>query len=195
MLIWVPVYWIQIGPANFLWLCDVTNFVILVGLWAESALLLSAAACGAFLIQSIWCLDFFSRLIFGVHALSGTEYMFDPAEPLWLRSLSLFHVAVPILLIYCVKRLGYDRRAFAFQSALAAIVLPLSFLPDKERNLNWVWKVFGVEQTWMPPWAWLLVCLLAYPLLIFWPIHQLLTRVLPEPAASRTGRDGGASAF
>ena len=176
-ILWVPAYWHANGPANFLWLCDVANFVLLVALWRESPLLFSSQAVGIVLIQAVWAFDFLARLATGTHPIGGTEYMFDPADPLWLRSCSLFHLWTVPLVLWAVRRLGYDRRALALQSALTAAVLPASFLAGTPaQNLNWLWEPFGVPQTWMPPWAWLLFSIAAYPLVLYWPAHALLRR-------------------
>ena len=53
MVVWVPVYWWQHGPANFLWLCDVANFAITAALWLESPLLFSSQAVGVLVIQIV----------------------------------------------------------------------------------------------------------------------------------------------
>ena len=34
MAVWIPVYWVHSGPENFLWLCDVANFLIGLALGA-----------------------------------------------------------------------------------------------------------------------------------------------------------------
>ena len=54
--------------------------------------------------------------------------MFDAAEPLWLRLLSLFHVVVPVLLPWAIRRLGYDPRGWKLQTAIAWVVLPVTYL-------------------------------------------------------------------
>ncbi len=177
MAVWVPAYWLHNGPDNFLWLCDVANFVVAAAVFLESPLLFSASASGVLVVQVVWIVDVLGRLVFGVHPVGGTEYMFDAAEPLAMRLLSLFHVAMPALLLWGVRRLGYDRRGWKLQSAFVWILLPATyFLTDPANNINWVWKPFGVEQTLMPPLAYLGVCMLAYPLLLFWPTHLLLAR-------------------
>ena len=175
--VWVPVYWIHNGPDNFLWMCDVANLVVAVAIWRESRLLFSSQAAGVLLVQVLWAVDFFGRLFFGVHPIGGTEYMFDAAEPLFPRLLSLFHLAMPPLLLWGVARLGYDRRGWRLQTALIWVVLPVTFLltgPDV--NINWVWGPFGKIQHLMPPWLYLLVNMAAYPLLLFLPTHALLSR-------------------
>jgi hypothetical protein len=71
---------------------------------------------------------------------------------------------------------GYDRRALWAQSALAAVILPVSRLAgDEVSNLNWLWRPFGLEQTLMPPLAWLLFAMVAYPLVLYGPSHLVLS--------------------
>ena len=190
MVVWLPVYWTHHGPVNLLWLCDVTNFFIAMALVMESPLLFSSQAVGVLLIQVAWMMDFFGRLILGQHVIGGTEYMFEAAEPLWLRAMSLFHIFVPVLLIWAIWRLGYDKRGWKLESVLIWLILPLSYLAaSPEKNLNWLWSPFGVEQTLVPPGYYLLFCMFAYPAVLFWPTHRALLKwarsrrvpILPDP--------------
>ena len=190
MAFWVPVYWVENGPANFLWLCDVANFVLLVALWRESALLVSSQAAGVLLVQTLWAVDFLAAVAFGVHPFGATVYMFDEASPLGLRALSLFHLAVPPVLVWAVWRLGYDRRGWRLETVLVWLLLPICWLfTDPERNLNWVFEPFDRPQTLLSPAAYLVALMAAYPLLLFLPSHLALTawarwrgrlRLLPE---------------
>ena len=181
MALWGAVYWAENGPQNFLWFCDLANWITLGGLWLGSPLLLSASLVGVALAQVGWAVDFFGRLALGFHPIGGTEYMFDPGEPLWLRALSLFHLWMLPLLIWLVRRTGYDRRGFTLQSAIALVVLPVSFwVGTRAENLNWVWGLFGVEQTWMPPGWWLLCTMVLYPLVLFYPAHLMAAKWLPR---------------
>ena len=173
-VVWVPVYYVYSGPANFLWLCDVGNLVILIALWTGSRALFSSQATGVVLIQLLWVVDVLGRLTLGFHPIGGTEYMFDPSEPVVVRWLSLFHLWVPILLLSMVYRLGFDRRGWRLQSLIAWAVLPLSYLPDPELNLNWLWRPFGIEQTVLPPVLYMMACLVLYPLLLFLPSQLAL---------------------
>lgn len=177
MAAWVPAYWIMNGPANFLWFCDLANFLLFAAVWIESPLLFSSQAVAVLLIQIVWTVDFLSALLTGFHPVGGTEYMFDPMEPLWIRLLSLFHVVVPVLMLWAIQRLGYDPRGWKLQTVIAWVVLPVTYLlTDPAANINWLWKPFGIEQTLMPPWAYLLVCMAAYPLVLYLPTHWALAR-------------------
>ncbi len=177
MVVWVPAYWVQYGPGNFLWLCDAANFVVAAAIWLESPLLFSSQAVAVLLIQTLWTIDVVARLVAGVHPIGGTDYMFDPSIPLPMRLLSLFHVWIPALLLWAVWRLGYDRRGWRLQIAFTWLLLPATYLLiDPERNLNWVWGPFGGHQTALPPLLYLLLlCVAGYPLVVYLPAHLLLT--------------------
>ena len=109
LIVWIPVYWRQYGAQNFLFFCDIGNVLIGIGLWLESPLIFSWAACGLLLFQSLYTVDLAGALLTGHHLIGGTEYMFDPHLPLLIRLLSLFHVVSPPLLLWAIWKLGYDR--------------------------------------------------------------------------------------
>lgn len=170
MLVWVPLYWIENGPANFLWVCDFANFVTLAAIWLESPLLATSQLAGVFVIQLAWAIDYFGRLLLGFHLIGGTEYMFDPAEPIWLRALSLFHLWTVPLLIWLVRRVGYDRRGWKLETAIALALFPLGQqIGTPEQNLNWMWRPFGIEQVWLPPLVFAFLAIPLAALLLFLP--------------------------
>src|ERR1700722_4287197 len=90
MLVLVPVYWVNYGPANFIYFCDAALFLALFAVWTNNALPASMAAVGILVPQFFWCLDFGGELL-GFHMTGMTSYMFDARSPLFLRGLSLFH--------------------------------------------------------------------------------------------------------
>ncbi|MDV2983069.1 UNVERIFIED_CONTAM: hypothetical protein Q9R58_01995 [Methylobacteriaceae bacterium AG10] len=201
MAVLVPVYLTQYGPTNFLYFCDIALILTLVGIWAESALLVSICAVGILAPQTLWVVDFAAQA--AGHPLTGmTAYMFNRETSPFLRGLSLFHGWLPFLLVYLVWRLGYDRRAWAAWSALAVVVLFVCFFlmppprPDPGLtpvNINYVWGMSdNAAQTMMPAWAWFTGLVVGIPLLICWPTHRLLIWLMPEvrltsPAASPAG--------
>lgn len=182
MAVWVPVYWIYIGPENFLWLCDLANIILLFGIFTESALVISSQAVGVLLVQVLWTVDFLSGALVGTHVIGGTEYMFDTQVSPWLRSLSLFHVAIPPVLVFALLRLGYDPRGLKLQCVIVWLLLPVTYLvTSPELNINWLDSPFGHAQTLMPAGAFLGVMMLAYPLILFLPTDWFL-RLTFEPA-------------
>jgi len=186
VLVWAPVYWWHYGPRNFLWFCDIGNFLIMIGLWAESSLVLSWQACSVLAVQILFTVDLVARALLGFHPIGGTGYMFNDDGsniPIGMRLLSLFHVVTPPVLLWGVRRLGYDRRAFLWQTATAWIVLPICWLGWSEKvNLNWVWGPFDHPQyVLQPPGLYLIVCMLAYPVVLYLPTHLLLSRFFRRP--------------
>jgi hypothetical protein len=178
--VWAPLYWWQWGPTTFLWFCDVANILILVGLWRESSLILSWQAVSVLLFQIAYSVDVVGRAILGRHLIGGTEWVFtDASIPPYIKAISVaMHLAAPPLLVWALRRLGYDRRGLACQAATACVLLPICwFVSDPTLNLNWVYKPFNKPQVWMSPVLYLLVCILGYTVLVFLPTHFALLRL------------------
>jgi len=188
MAVLVPVYWAKYGPTNFLYFCDVALFLILAAVWTESALFAGMAAVGIILPQMLWCADFAGHLA-GFKLTGMTDYMFDAGRPLYLRGLSLFHGWLPFLLLFLVKRLGYDRRALPAWTALAWALMLVCFfflpapgsLPAGAKtpvNINYVFGMSDTApQTRMPARAWLALLLTALPAVVYAPTHFLLKKL------------------
>lgn len=174
LLVWIPFYWHQYGAQNFLYFCDLGNCFIAAALWLESPLLFSWQACGLLLFQTLYSIDLIGALLSGKHVIGGTEYMFDPHVPLPMRLLSLFHIAVPPLLLWAIWRLGYDPRGWKFQTLTAWVVVPINYFWRPQFDVNWARGPFFREQHVVPGIVYLLFYLIAAPLLVYWPTHLLL---------------------
>lgn len=173
----VPVYWVEYGPANFLWFSDIALFVVAYSMWTGNRLLYSMMAVGVLPLEFVWTVDILTLgNLFGLAA-----YMFDDQYPLWLRALSLFHVPVLAILIWMLVRQGYDRRALWPQTLLAWIVLPLSWwLTDPEGpagNVNWVHGLGPGVRELLAPGAYLLAYMALLPILVYLPMHFMLRRL------------------
>ena len=171
---WAPAYWRQYGVQNFLFFCDIGNVLIGIGLWLESALIFSWVACGVLLIQTLYAIDLAGTLLTGHHLIGGTEYMFDPALPLWIRLLSLFHIATPPLVLWVTWHLGYDPRGWKLQTLTAWVVVPINFFWRPDHDVNWARGLFFHEQHTMPPLLYLLGYLIVAPCFIYFPTHVFL---------------------
>jgi len=136
VLVLVPAYAAAYGPANFLFLCNLSVFLTTIGLWTGSRLLLSSQAVGLLAIAAAWTLDLALRLLLGRHLIGGTEYMWDERFPLVTRLLSFYHVAESAVLLYALRRLGYDRRGYLLQSAIAIAAVWAGRLAGPSANVN-----------------------------------------------------------
>lgn len=173
----IPPYWIQYGPQNFLWACDIALLLAVFALWRESARLASTLAVAVLVPELAWNVDFFARLIAGLNmfGLDATSYMFDTSVPLLVRALSMFHLFLPILLLWLLYRLGYHSHACMTATGLTWVVLPICyFFTEPERNINWVFGLETIPQQWMPGIVYLAAMMILVPLLFYLPAHLLL---------------------
>ncbi|HEU4342458.1 MAG TPA: membrane-associated protein [Candidatus Binatia bacterium] len=178
VIVLVPVYWIRYGPANFLWFSDVGLFGTLVALWLESRFLLSMMATGVLLFDIVWNLIFFPKLLLDAGPEGVVGYMFDPEIALPIRALSLFHVALPIIQLWSLRKMGYDVRAWKYQSLLGCIILALTYsVSSPEKNINWVFGVIEAPQKWLPAPLYLAALMGIYPILVCFPTHLVLKRL------------------
>jgi hypothetical protein len=82
-------------------------------------------------------------------------------------------VPLPAGLVWLVARLGYDRRAWLYQSLLALVVLPMTYwLTDPAENVNWV-RGLASPQRSLPPWLYLTLLIVAFSLVLYLPPHLL----------------------
>jgi hypothetical protein len=175
VLVLVPAYLGHYGPGNFLWLSDIALFGGLIALWFRLPLLASMQAVAVLVPETTWNVDLLLRLVFDVRLLGMTEYMFMPSIPLSIRLLSLFHVWLPLALVWMVKQFGYDRRALAYQTVAGTVVLIATYvLTSPDVNINVVQQVGrfrGLQSL-------ALTCIL-FPLLCYLPVHLLLRATVP----------------
>lgn len=206
MAVLVPCYWVLYGPTNFLYFCDVALFLTLLAVWTEKPLWASMGAVGILLPQAFWMLDFISTAL-GFPLFGLTNYMFDASKPLFTRGLSFFHFWLPILLIYLLKKLGYDRRALLAWTGLALVVLCVGYFwlpappapPDRPHlpvNVNYVYGLSDDKpQTWMSPGAYFLLVLSVLPVAVYAPTHLVLRRLFGRLQSGHESPDAGAAAL
>jgi hypothetical protein len=192
----VPVYLHTYGPTNFLWFCDTALILTVAGMWLESSLLISMCAVGILLPQCLWLADFGSGLA-GFHLLGLTGYMFDPHLSLFTRGLSLFHGWLPLLLVWLLARVGYDKRALLAWTVVAAGLVLVCYLfvlpagahpanPNIPINVNYVFGFNnGQPQHWVNQNLYVVLLLGVMWLAAFLPTHLLLHRFFTTPPAAR----------
>jgi len=171
----VAVYSVKYPLGNFLWFSDIALLTTVPALWLESSLLASMITVGIILPEALWNVSFFGQLLTGRRITGLTDYMFDPRRPLYLRALSLFHVFLPVMLLWMIQRLGYAPSAWMAQTALAWVVLPLTYyFTNPEENVNWVFGPGTEPQKRIPPLVYLGLLMIAFPALVYLPSHFLL---------------------
>jgi hypothetical protein len=184
----IPVYLHSYGPTNFLWFCDAALILTVVGMWMESSLLISMCAVGILVPQCLWLADFGSHLL-GFRLFGLTNYMFDSELPLFTRGLSLFHGWLPLLLLWLLRRLGYDKHALIAWTTLAGALVLICYwftppagahLPDPNipLNLNYTYGFNDQHpQTWINQNIYVIGWLGVLWLVAYWPTHWILGRI------------------
>jgi hypothetical protein len=180
----VPIYWREYGPANFLWFSDIALLALVPALWLENTLLVSMLAISVVFFEALWNVDFFFRLATGKPLIGLSAYMFDPKISLVIRGLSCFHIILPLLLLWLLHRLGYDQRAFLWQTIVALVVLPLSYLvSNAQENVNWVYGLGVKPQRILPAPLFVILLMLLFPLAVYLPTHLLFARIFRAAGA------------
>jgi len=177
LLLWLPIYHDAYGAWHFLQLCNLGLLVGIVGVLLGNRVLLSSQAVACVVIALLWLADVGSRLVSGQHLHGGTAYMWDSAIPVAARALSLYHLGFPVLMLYCLRHTGYDRRGFVLQCVLAAAAIAIGLvLAPAAHNLNYAFAWPGAATPHTDP---LLRSMLAWAMLIvlfYLPAHLLLDR-------------------
>jgi len=99
---------------------------------------------------------------------------------LWIRLLSCFHIVLPVVLLWALQILGYDRRALAFQSAITGLLLIFSRFLSPQLNMNYAFQDPLLHRTWGPAPTHLAVILLGALMIFFLPTHLVFLRVFPS---------------
>ena len=169
----IPVYRRQYGVGNFLWFSDVALILGCAAIWLEHPLLASTQALAVAVPDGAWIVEFLVRLATGNRVTGLTDYMWDSSIPRSVRALSLFHLWLPILLLWMVWRLGYDARALVVQTVISSTVLLASYTltkPADNVNLAHRWgKIRGVRA--------LMISAVVFPFGCYLPAHLIFVRL------------------
>ena len=179
VLVWFPLYTWFWGWQNMLHLCDVSVVVACLGLWFRSSLLVSSQALLSPLVGVLWTLDVSWRIVTGHHLFGGTEYMWDTHYALWLRLLSCFHIGLPIVLLWALFVLGYDRRALPLQTAITGAVLICSRFLHPQFNMNYAFQDPLLHRAWGPAPEHLVIILAGCIAIFFYPTHLVFLWAFP----------------
>jgi hypothetical protein len=174
--IWLRYY----GWRNLLWFSDIALIGAVPAFWLEDARIASVLAVAVLLPEMLWNVDLAGRLLLRRRISGLTDYMFEQDRPLILRRLSLFHVPLPLVLLWLLAAYGYaEPIALPGAIVLAAVVLPLSrVVSTPEKNINWSWGL-GPVQSPLPAYLYVLLLFLGFVVLVFVPTHAILRNTFP----------------
>ena len=183
LAVWLPFYAQAYGAWHFLFLCNLGVLLTVAGIVFDRPLLLSSQLLMAPLIAALFALDLGARLATGQFLHAGTAFLWDDSLPLAVRLLSLYHLAWPLVLAWCVLRAGYDRRAFALQCLLGVVAVAAGlWLAPASENLNYVAHWPGSAEPHARPVLLSALSLAALAAVAWWPLHRWLSQRFPAPA-------------
>ncbi len=122
--------------------------------------------------------------------------MFDSNISIFTRGLSLFHGWLPFLLVWLLRHLGYDRRAFFAWGSLATFLVLICYFftppagagladPNIPININ---NVYGFNdqrpQQWINQNVYVVLWISALWLFAFLPTHLILRKVFVVPMST-----------
>ena len=117
-------------------------------------------------------------------ALVPALWLENALLPFFIRGLSCFHIILPLLVLWTLHRLGYDWRAFLWQTLVALVVLPLSYLvSNPQENVNWVYGFGQNPQKILPAPLFVILLMLLFPLVVYLPTHLLFVRIFRAPGS------------
>jgi hypothetical protein len=185
LAVWAPIMWKTYGKHNFAYACDVSVILTVIGIWCSSALLLSSQAVAQLLIGVAWCVDAGWRLVQGHTLFGATDYMWDTRFPLAARLLSLFHVLLPIALIWTVYRLGYDKRGLWLATGIFGTLIVFSRLWFTNRNINFAYHDPFLHRAWGPAPIHMAFMVSALFVSAFLPAHFLFVKFMRAAGTSK----------
>jgi hypothetical protein len=177
LAVYVPAYAWAYPLWNFLFLCNLGVLLTALGFWLGNRLLLSSQAVASPVIGLAWSLDVAWKLSTGDFLFGGTAYMWDPQYPLFTRLISLYHVFWPLIVLATIRRIGYDRRGWLLQSAIAATGLVVARLATPAvENVNFAFRdpFWGLQLG--PPLLHLAVVAALLAGVVYGITHRLLAR-------------------
>ena len=187
LAVYLPAYTLAYGLANFLFLCNLTAILAAIGIWTCHRLLLSSQAVAILLVATAWTLDVAGRLVLGRHLIGGTEYMWDPQWPLFTRLLSAYHVVLPITLVLVLRRIGYDKRGYWLQCAIALAAVSAGRLFGPQANINYSFVDPLLKRSWGGPLTHVAV-VAGFLVLVAYPLTHLLLQRLCRPTVGPPAR-------
>jgi len=176
----MAVWWKHYGWTNFLWFSDIAFIGAVPAMWLESAAMASVLTVAVLVPELLWNVDYAGRLLLRRRITGLTDYMFERDRLLLLRGLSLFHVPLPLVLLWLVAAYGYDASVgLPGALVLAAVVLPWSrFVSTPDKNINWTYGLGSWRAQW-PGWLYVAVLFAGFVLFVFVPTDAFLRLVWP----------------
>jgi hypothetical protein len=88
-----------------------------------------------------------------------------------------------VVLLYSLRRAGYDRRGWALQCAITLFLYSASRFTDPEKNIGFVFVDPFFHHSWKPGALHVALTVLFLAVVVYLPTHLVLRRLFPPPEA------------
>jgi hypothetical protein len=170
--------------SNFmLWGCYIGLFLTFIALTFKNRLAMSMAFIGTFFSCMLWCIDFICQFFFNKIIFFGEPItrFFVSKLPIWVQSFSFFHVFIPVIWIYYLKKWGYDPKALHYFLILISIDFIVIYLfTDPTCNINWVFLPTKGGWQNISPLAWLILEMALLVVFLWLPMHLIAMRIFKK---------------
>ncbi len=160
-------YWRFGGLGNLLWMCNVGNLLLAIGLFLDHRELIRAAA--------IWTIP--GLVVWVRYVLLDYGFLFSSA---------LAHVGGIIVGLIALRRVGMDRTAWLYAFAWALFMqMAARLLTTPELNVNISHNIQpGWERYFTSYWKFWIMLNLATAF-VLWTLGRILSSLWPEPTRTR----------
>jgi hypothetical protein len=136
----------------------------------------------------LWCIHIMVELvgkILDIGVVDGpASYMFNSDYPMWARIMSLYHGWLPFVLLFALRKLGYDGRAIFYETLLAWTIILVAYLivPNADTPAGNVNLVFGYTADrnpvlWVSRPVWIVGVMALSSLVLYLPMHLIYKRI------------------
>jgi hypothetical protein len=141
---------------HFFWLSNHIMLLLGIGVLMRNKVLVTAELCIALVPETLWTLDFLSKILFGKYLFGVTKYVFEQGLN-FLTVSTMQHLLIVPLGIIALWFLGVSSKAWKYSFIHASLLWLAGFLIGKEYNLNCVFKncitYFENLQNYMIAWS------------------------------------------
>lgn len=124
---------------HFFWFSNHVLLLLGIGVLMRNRFLVTAELCIALVPETLWTLDFLSKILFNKYLFGVTQYVFEQGLNLLTIS-TLQHLLIVPLGIIALWFLGVSNDAWKYSFIHASLLWIAGFLTGKEYNINCVFK-------------------------------------------------------
>lgn len=124
---------------HFFWFSNHVLLLLGIGVLMRNRFLVTAELCIALVPETLWTLDFLSKILFNKYLFGVTQYVFE--QPLSLQSITAFqHLLIVPLGLFALWFFNVPNDAWRYSFIHASLLWIAGFLAGQEYNINCVFK-------------------------------------------------------